>query len=39
VDGPTRIDNADEIEIGITVARFRFSALDDRTRSEQPGPE
>jgi DNA-binding winged helix-turn-helix (wHTH) protein len=32
---PARLADADEIRIGIDIARFRFVVLDDRTRTEQ----
>lgn len=31
----TQLQDADEIQIGVAVAKFRFRALDDRTRTEQ----
>ena len=32
---PARLSDADEIRIGLDLARFRFVVLDDRTRTEQ----
>ena len=32
---PARLANADEIRIGISVATFRFVAIDDRTKTEK----
>jgi DNA-binding winged helix-turn-helix (wHTH) protein len=34
---PARLADADEIWIGLEVARFRFKVCDDRTRTEKPG--
>jgi DNA-binding winged helix-turn-helix (wHTH) protein len=31
----TQLQDADEIQIGVNVAKFRFRALDDRTRTEE----
>ena len=34
LEGPVRLQHADEIQIGVNVARFRFRVIDDRTRTE-----
>lgn len=36
IRAPERLDHADEITIGLDLARFRFQALDPETRTEQP---
>jgi DNA-binding winged helix-turn-helix (wHTH) protein len=38
LDAPARLANADEIRIGLDLARFRFVVHDDRTRTEQAHP-
>jgi len=35
LEAPTKLEDADEIQIGVNVARFRFRVLDDRTRTEE----
>jgi DNA-binding winged helix-turn-helix (wHTH) protein len=35
LDRPISLENADEIQIGVAVAKLRFKALDDRTRTEE----
>jgi DNA-binding winged helix-turn-helix (wHTH) protein len=37
LEGPTALRNADEIQIGANLARFRFTVLDDETRTEKDG--
>jgi DNA-binding winged helix-turn-helix (wHTH) protein len=37
VEHAARLQDADEIQIGVNLARFRFRAYDDQTRTEQPG--
>ena len=35
LEQPVELRDADEIQIGVNLAKFRFRALDDRTRTEQ----
>ncbi len=39
LEQPATLRDADEIQIGVNVARFRFRAVDDRTRTEQVDPD
>ena len=39
LEQPARLRHADEIQIGVNVARFRFRAVEDRTRTEQVDPD
>ena len=35
LDGPARLEDADEIQVGVNVARFRVVVVDDRTKTEE----